>query len=84
MRYRIASRLSNMSDATCTALLLACGALAVNAGSVLDYTQAAADALHAPQHYIEAIMSTRPVPNPDVAVPPAWMAPQPLPGTGPQ
>lgn len=81
---RSSPRLLVMEGLPIAALLLACGALAVNAGSVLDYTQAAADALHAPQHYIEAIMSTRPVPNPDVAVPPAWMAPQPLPGTGPQ
>lgn len=44
-------------------LVLACVLLAVAAGPALRYTQAAADALHAPQAYVSAILGTEPVPS---------------------
>lgn len=47
------------------ALLLAgCVALTVQAGPVMDFTQAMAKALHAPGHYVQAVMSAMPLPNP--------------------
>ena len=47
------------------ALLLAgCVALTVQAGPVMDFTQAMAKALHAPGHYVQAVMSAIPLPNP--------------------
>ena len=47
------------------ALLLAgCVALTVQAGPVMDFTQAMAKALHAPSHYVQAVMSAIPLPNP--------------------
>lgn len=46
------------------ALLFACTLLVVQADAVLRYTRAAATALHAPQHYIDAVLATRPRPGP--------------------
>jgi multicomponent K+:H+ antiporter subunit D len=46
------------------ALLLACTALAIEAGPVLRYTRAAADGVLDPAPYIGAIMSATPVPGP--------------------
>ena len=47
------------------ALLLAASAVLVwQAGAVMRYTQATADALHAPAGYVRAVMSAAPVPNP--------------------
>lgn len=47
------------------ALLLAgCVALTVQAGPVMNFTQAMAKALHAPSHYVHAVMSAIPIPNP--------------------
>jgi len=45
-------------------LLSACAALMVGAGPALRFTQAAADSLHRPALYIEAVLSARPVPAP--------------------
>jgi len=45
-------------------LLAACVGLVVWAGPVLRYTQAAAESLLRPALYIEAVLSTRPVPPP--------------------
>ena len=45
-------------------LLGACAALAWQAGAVMRYTQATADALHAPAGYMRAVMTAEPVPNP--------------------
>ena len=45
-------------------LLAACGVLAWQAGAVMRYTQATADALHAPAGYVRAVMMAEPVPNP--------------------
>jgi multicomponent K+:H+ antiporter subunit D len=45
-------------------LLGACATLAWQAGAVMRYTQATADALHAPAGYVRAVMATDPVPNP--------------------
>ena len=45
-------------------LLAACAALAWQAGAVMRYTQATADALHAPAGYVRAVMAATPVPNP--------------------
>ena len=60
-------------------LLIACAMLTWHAGAVLHYTQAAADALYAPRHYMDAVMTQRPVPNPELAMPDAWIAPPPQP-----
>ncbi|HET6585689.1 MAG TPA: hypothetical protein VFG69_19655, partial [Nannocystaceae bacterium] len=49
-------------------LLLACVALAIRAEPVLRYTSATAEALHAPAAYIDAVLSTRPVPTPAPAI----------------
>ncbi len=46
------------------ALLAACIALTFAAAPAMRFTQATADALHAPNTYMRAIMSTRPVPPP--------------------
>ncbi|MDP3228104.1 MAG: monovalent cation/H+ antiporter subunit D [Acidovorax sp.] len=45
-------------------LLVACAALVWQAGAVMRYTQATADALHAPATYVRAIMTAAPVPTP--------------------
>jgi multicomponent K+:H+ antiporter subunit D len=46
------------------ALLLASAWLTVHAEPVLRYTRATASAIHSPTAYIDAVMSTRPVPGP--------------------
>jgi multicomponent K+:H+ antiporter subunit D len=46
------------------ALILACAWLTVRAEPVLRYTNAAAEALYAPTAYIDAVLSTKPVPGP--------------------
>jgi multicomponent K+:H+ antiporter subunit D len=46
------------------ALLAACVALTVQAGPVMGFTQAAANALHAPDTYVRAVMSAMPIPGP--------------------
>ena len=45
------------------ALLALCIALTVLAGPVMQFTQATADALHAPGTYIRAVMQAQPVPG---------------------
>ena len=45
-------------------LLGACAALTVQAGPVLRFTEATANALHAPGTYIDAVMSATPKPGP--------------------
>jgi multicomponent K+:H+ antiporter subunit D len=45
------------------ALLLVCVLLAVAAGPALQFTQAAADALHAPGGYVQAVLGAEPVPS---------------------
>ncbi|MFN3438592.1 MAG: monovalent cation/H+ antiporter subunit D [Acidovorax sp.] len=45
-------------------LLVACAALVWQASAVMRYTQATADALHAPATYVRAIMTAAPVPTP--------------------
>ncbi|MGP1680959.1 MAG: monovalent cation/H+ antiporter subunit D [Giesbergeria sp.] len=45
------------------ALTLACVLLAVAAGPALQYTRAAADALHTPRDYVRAILGAEPVPS---------------------
>lgn len=57
-------RLTLVEGAPVLVLLCACVALTVWAEPVMGYTRATADALHAPTAYIEAVMSTRPVPGP--------------------
>ncbi len=52
-------------------LLGACVALAWQAGAVMRYTQATADALHTPSTYVRAVMTTLPMPNPPSATTPA-------------
>ena len=44
-------------------LVIACVLLAAAAGPALHFTQAAADALHAPQAYVSAILNAEPVPS---------------------
>ncbi len=45
-------------------LILACTWLTMNAERVMRYTNATARALHTPAAYIEAVLSTKPVPGP--------------------
>ncbi|MDB5869653.1 MAG: multisubunit potassium/proton antiporter, PhaD subunit, partial [Polaromonas sp.] len=45
-------------------LLGACVLLTLQAGPVMRYMQATADALHTPSLYMQAVMSARPIPNP--------------------
>ena len=45
-------------------LLLCCVAMTIQAGPVMRYMQHAADALHAPDTYIRAVLTQEPVPNP--------------------
>ena len=45
-------------------LLGACAALTVQAGPVIRFTEATANALHAPGTYIDAVMSATPKPGP--------------------
>ncbi|TAM49795.1 MAG: monovalent cation/H+ antiporter subunit D [Burkholderiaceae bacterium] len=52
-------------------LLAACIGLSVAAGPVMRFTQATADALHAPGTYVRAVMSATPVPNPPRSPSPA-------------
>ena len=58
-------------------LLVACAVLAWKAGPVMRYTQATADALHAPAIYVRSIMTTAPVPTPapDLATSPQGATP---------
>jgi multicomponent K+:H+ antiporter subunit D len=53
-------------------LILVCAWLTVRAEPVLRYTRATAEALHQPDAYIDAVLSTKPVPGPAV---PAERAP---------
>ncbi len=57
-------------------LLTGCALLTWQAGAVMRYTQATADALHAPSTYVQAVMSARPVPNPPGTAPGANGRPQ--------
>ncbi|NDP62886.1 MAG: monovalent cation/H+ antiporter subunit D [Polaromonas sp.] len=45
-------------------LLGACVLLTLQAGPVMGYMQATADALHTPELYVRAVMSARPIPGP--------------------
>ncbi|MEO6033367.1 MAG: proton-conducting transporter membrane subunit [Burkholderiaceae bacterium] len=54
-------RLRVIECAPVVALLLACAALMVGAGPALRYARSAAESLHQPSRYIDAVMSTRPV-----------------------
>jgi multicomponent K+:H+ antiporter subunit D len=58
-----APRLRIVETLPIAGLLGAALTLVVQADAALAYTRAAADALHAPTHYIEAVMSARPVPR---------------------
>ena len=57
------------------ALILTCAWLTVRAEPVLRYTSAAAKALHAPAAYIDAVLSTKPVPGPTRRMVDAEIAP---------
>ena len=45
-------------------LLIACFVLTFKASAVMSFTQATANALHAPSTYVRAVMSAQPVPSP--------------------
>lgn len=49
------------------ALMALCIILTVKADAVMQFTQSTANALHSPGTYIQAVMGTRPVPNPVAA-----------------
>ncbi len=66
---RAAPKLLVMEGLPVALLVLMCGALAWKAGPVLRYTEATANALHAPVAYIHAVMSAQPRPNPTVGQP---------------
>ena len=59
--HRAAPQLRVLEVLPIAGLLLACIALTVQAGPAMRYAQAAADALHAPSGYIQAVMSAKPV-----------------------
>ncbi|MEG0947580.1 MAG: cation:proton antiporter, partial [Comamonas sp.] len=53
------------------ALMALCIVLTVKADFVMQYTQNAANTLHSPDIYIQAVMETQPIPNPAPATPSA-------------
>lgn len=57
-------RVRAVEGAPIVVLVLACVGLTIAAAPVLRYTLAVAEALHAPAGYIEAVLSTTPVPGP--------------------
>jgi multicomponent K+:H+ antiporter subunit D len=57
-------RVQVVEGAPVLALLLGCAWLTVRAETVMRYTRATVDALYAPTAYIDAVLSTRPVPGP--------------------
>ena len=61
---RPAPRLRVLEGMPIAVLLGACVALAAGAGGALRFTQAAAEALHAPGEYVRAVMSATPKPGP--------------------
>jgi multicomponent K+:H+ antiporter subunit D len=56
-------RLKVLEAAPVIALIGAAAWLTLSAGPVLQYTRAASDALYEPRAYIEAVLSTKPVPG---------------------
>ena len=63
--YDRASLQLRMLEGLPIALLLgACAVLTLQAGPVMGYMQATADALHTPGLYVRAVMSARPIPGP--------------------
>jgi multicomponent K+:H+ antiporter subunit D len=61
---RLPPRLKVAEGAPVLALILTCIWLTVRAEPVLGYTSATAEALHSPRAYIDAVLSTKPVPGP--------------------
>jgi multicomponent K+:H+ antiporter subunit D len=61
---RTPPRVKLAEGAPVLALLLACTWLALRAEPLMRYTTAVAEALHTPTAYIDAVMSTKPVPGP--------------------
>ncbi|WP_255593310.1 monovalent cation/H+ antiporter subunit D [Acidovorax sp. sic0104] len=61
---RSAPKLMVLEGLPIALLLTACAVLVWQAGAVMRYTQATADALHAPAGYVRAVMAAEPVPNP--------------------
>jgi multicomponent K+:H+ antiporter subunit D len=57
-------RLTVMEGAPIVALIAGCAALTAGAEPVLRYTTATAEALHSPRAYIDAVLSTKPLPSP--------------------
>ena len=57
-------------------LMALCIVLTVKADAVMQYTQNAANALHAPATYIQAVMQTQPVPNPSSVPQPESVPPK--------
>ncbi|MBX3231444.1 MAG: monovalent cation/H+ antiporter subunit D [Labilithrix sp.] len=61
---RVPPRLRFSEGAPVLALLLACAWLTFRAENVMRYMRAASESLHSPAGYIDAVMSTKPVPGP--------------------
>ena len=57
-------RLKVVEAAPVIALIVACSWLAVRAEPIMRYTRATAEALHSPAAYIDAVLSTKPLPGP--------------------
>jgi multicomponent K+:H+ antiporter subunit D len=57
-------RLNSVEALPVLALLVGCIWLTTGAESVLRYTRAAAEALHAPTTYVDTVMTTKPIPGP--------------------
>lgn len=57
-------RLNSVEALPVLALLVSCIWLTTGAESVLRYTRATAEALHAPTNYVDTVMTTKPLPGP--------------------
>lgn len=58
------TRLEVVEGASIIALILSCACLTMFAEPVMRFTRATAQALHSPAAYVDAVLSTRPVPGP--------------------
>ena len=61
---RAAPKLRVLEGLPIVFLLGGCAAMTLQAGPVMGYMQATAEALHTPQLYVRAVMSARPIPGP--------------------
>jgi multicomponent K+:H+ antiporter subunit D len=65
---RLTAQIKNVEAVSVLGLIFSCVLLTVFAEPVLRYTGAAAVALHSPRAYVDAVLSTKPVPGPTRSV----------------